>query len=135
MKTTRQALRNGLLRSGTALSLAYLLVLQGLLASMAQGTWAAAGAGPLHVICTSNGIAVQGPTDDSDIPGKDALRWHCATLCQLAAGATDALLGARTGFVSAPRQQVIAVYLPPADAPQASLADLIAEARAPPSSI
>lgn len=117
------------------LSLAYLLVLQALLASAAQGTLAAAGAGPFHVICTPNGIAVLDPARDSDIPGKDALRWHCATLCQSVSGATPAVLGAQTGFVCAPRQQAIAVSFTPASTPRSVLADLIAEARAPPFSI
>src|SRR5262245_38678887 len=115
MKTMRRALRNTWLGGGLALSLAYLLVLQGLLASRAQGTMAAASTGPHTVICTPGGLVEIDPAADRGIPGKDALRWHCATLCQMASAGVPAILGAQTDGVSAPRQQVVAVAFTPSD--------------------
>jgi hypothetical protein len=135
MKTMRRALRKTWLSGGLALSLAYLLVLQGLLASRAQGTMAAASTGPQTVICTSGGLVEIDPAADRDIPGKDALRWHCATLCQMASAGVPAILGAQTGGVPAPRRQAIAIAFTPSDMARSAFKGLIAEARAPPFSI
>jgi hypothetical protein len=133
MKTMRLTLRDRLWGSAIALSIAYLLVLQALLAGMAQGMMAAASAGPLDIICTSNGIVSH--TGEGDLPGGEALRWHCATLCQLASTAAPVVLGAHTGFVYAPSRRVIATCPNPADICQSAFQALIAEARAPPFSI
>lgn len=134
MQTMRRTLRDRLSSGAIALLLAYLLLLQGLLAGLAQGTMTAASAGPLHVICTSNGIVAVNPADDGDIPGCAALRWHCKTLCLLASTSAPAVLGTHTGFVHPPSRQV-ATCLTPADISQSAFRALIAEARAPPISI
>ncbi len=134
MQTMRRTLRDRLPSGAVAVSLAYLLLLQGLLAGLAQGTMTAASAGPLHIICTSNGLVAVNPADAGDIPGGAALRWHCKTLCLLASTSAPALLGTHTGFVHAPSPQV-APCLTPADISQSAFQALIAEARAPPLSI
>lgn len=135
MKAMRRALANGLLRGGVALSLAYLLVLQSLIAGMAQGAMAGAGAGPLAVICTPRGLVAVDPAADPDLPGKTLLHWHCAAHCQLASAATPVAAGARAGAISAPRQQVIAIAFTPADIAPSACEQRVAEARAPPFSL
>jgi hypothetical protein len=135
MKTMRRALRNGLWSGGIVLALAYLLVLQSLLAGLAQGALAAASTGPLAVICTPSGLVTLDPSRDGEIPGKELLHWHCAAFCQSASAGTPVLPGTQTGFVSAPRQQIVAIASTPADIAQSAFIGSIAEARAPPSSI
>src|SRR5262245_51996148 len=135
MKTMRQALRDRSLRSGTVLSLVYFLLLQSLLAGMAQGAMAAATVGPVAVICTSHGLVALDPGADRDAPGDDALRRHCATLCQLASAGTPDVPEAPAVAIAAPRRQGIAVSYIPADIARSAIHALIAEARAPPSSI
>jgi hypothetical protein len=68
-------------RTATTALLAYLLLLQALIASIAQGAMAAATAIPLQVICTPNGIVVAPATDEAHPAGK-VVHGHCATLCQ-----------------------------------------------------
>jgi len=131
MKTMRRILRNGLAGGGIAFSLAYLLMLQGIVASMAQGTMAAAASGPLTVICTPSGLFVQYP-GGGEGPGNDARRWHCTTLCQLASAGTAAVLGSEAGAVSAPLQQFSMLAAAPAGIARPRTPERIAEARAPP---
>lgn len=135
MKTIRHALGNGLLRSGIAVSLAYLLLLQSLLAGMAEGALVTARAGALPVICTSRGPDVPHPAVNHDIPVKPAPHRHCATLCQVASAGALAVLGAQAGIIAAPRQQGVAVSFTPREVTQSVAIGLIPEARAPPSSI
>ena len=120
---------------GMALALVYLIMLEGVLASMAQGTMAAANAGPLQVICTASGITVVKHAPDGDTPDHEALRWHCATLCQVSSAGAPAVLGAQAGFVSAPQTEAPLVFLAAAEILRLSPQRLIAEARAPPFSI
>jgi hypothetical protein len=132
MKTMRLIMRDRLWSGAIAAALAYLLVLQGLLAGMAQGAMAAASAGPLPVICTSHGVIAADSSPEGESPGDAFLRLHCATLCQLAAGAAPAVLGAQASFLQAPQRQPIAIIPAPADISQPVIQALIAEARAPP---
>lgn len=141
MKTMRLILRDRLWSGAIAASLAYLIVLQSLLAGMAQGTLAAASTGPQPVICTSHGVIAAVPLPGGDTfpngesPGDAFLRLHCATLCQLSAAAAPAVLGAQTSFLQAPQRQLIAIFPAPADISQPVIQALIAEARAPPVSV
>jgi hypothetical protein len=131
MKTMRLIVRDRLWSGAIAAALAYLIVLQSLLAGMAQGAMAAASTGPLPVICTSHGV-IAAPSPDGDTSGDAFLRLHCATLCQLAAGAAPAVLAAQTSFLHAPQRESIAPFPAPADISRPALQALIAEARAPP---
>jgi hypothetical protein len=120
---------------GIALALVYLILLQGLFASMAQGTLAAANAAPLQIICTASGMAAAMHASRGNTPGKipdEALRWHCATLCQMSSAGTPAVLGTQAGVISAPRAGAPAVFLATAEILRPSFQRLIAEARAPP---
>lgn len=117
-----------------AVSMAYLLMLQGLVAGMGQGAMAAAGAGPQYVICTGTGLVTVDRLPGGDIPGSKPPYGHCAALCQLASAAAPAILGAKAGFAHPQPQGGIAARFPPDHILPSHAPDLIAEARAPPSS-
>lgn len=135
MKTMRRIVRDRHWSGVIAVSMAYLIMLQGLAAAMAQGAMAAAGAGPQYVICTAKGLVTVDPAPGGDIPGSKPPPWHCAALCQLASTAAPAVLGAKLGFVHLPPQRAVAAWVPPDDVLPSHAPGLIAEARAPPSSM
>jgi hypothetical protein len=135
MKTIRQISRDRWLGGGIALALVYLIMLQSMLASVAQGTLAGANAGQLQIICAAGGITAVKHAPAGDIPDHEALHWHCAALCQVSSAGTPAVLGAQAGFISAPQAAAPVVFLASAEILRPSFQRLIAEARAPPPSI
>lgn len=132
MRTMRRALRDGLTGSVGIALLAYLLVLQALVSSMSQSAMQAAHAGSAHVICSEHGILIAPSGADERTPDSEALRWHCATLCQLASMAAPAVLGAQAGYVQARWQPPAAAWTDRADRLPSIIRILVAEARPPP---
>lgn len=114
---------------GFAGLIAILLLLQGLLAGMAQGAMAAAAVDPLHVICSVEGAV---PVDGGDTPLRKAADCPCGTLCQLASAFAPVLPGDQPGLILAEPREAGRLAFSPTSPSHASLRGLIAEARAPP---
>jgi hypothetical protein len=136
MNAIRRALRERVTGGGAILSLVYLLVLQTLLASMAQGVLAARLSPAQQIICTAHGpVSRDAPSDQSEgDPGEALLRWHCATLCQAASGGGLVVLGPVVGNLPAPALQPVASPRPLTRVSPPAFAGLLPEARGPPAS-
>ena len=138
MQAIRRALRERMTGGGAILSLAYLLVLQAVLASMAHGAMAATASQSLLVICASDGPVIldagKAGSDGTGGPTDTMLRWHCATHCH-AAAAGPAIPGPAANSLHAPAVDTISRAAPATVPPRPAFAGSLAEARAPPSSI
>jgi hypothetical protein len=133
MKTMRQILQDRFWSGAVAVSIAYLMLFQGLCAALAQGAMAAS---PRYIICTSNGLVTGDPALGGEMPGSDLPPWRCITLCQLASTAAPAVIRAEASFSYALPRWVTLAYFPPSECfLPASAPGLIAEARAPPRSM
>jgi hypothetical protein len=123
---------------GVILSLAYLLVLQAVLASMAHGAMAAWPPGSLFVICTSDGPVRRDVTSPGEggagEPADGMLRWHCARHCQ-AAGTGPTISGPVADAIHVPAPAAGNIAVPAAIPSRPAFHGSLADARAPPSSI
>jgi hypothetical protein len=109
-----------------------LLLVQGVLAGLAQGPMAAATTDAAIVICSSHGAVTINAAGPNAPPPDQSVHCPCATLCQLTATAAPAVSGGFIGIADTAPGQPIAGYCIPRAAPPAVLGHLIAEARAPP---
>lgn len=90
MKPVRQFLRDRLLAGASAGFLAYVLVIQVLLAGFANGALAAAQTDPLNIICTDTvGVSEIDQADGDELPGGI----DCQMLCGLVAVGYAAIVG------------------------------------------
>ncbi|PWK75660.1 DUF2946 family protein [Aminobacter sp. AP02] len=129
MKSIRLILRDRLSTGAIAGMIAFLLLLQGLLAGTAQGAMAAAAADPLGIICTMDGM---GPAMGETQPARSPADCPCGTLCQLAATSAPGLPGEQLAFIIAPLPVHRADIAEAGESVRQGLRGLIAEARAPP---
>jgi len=132
MKTMRRILRDRVSAGAIALLVTYLLLVQSVLAGLAQGAMAAATTDAAIVICSSHGAVTINAAGSNAPPPDQSLHCPCATLCQLTATAAPAVSGGFIGIADAPPGQPIAGYCIPGAAPLPVLGHLVAEARAPP---
>ena len=110
----------------------YLLLVQAVLAGLAQGAMATAVTDSVIVICSSHGaVTVKAPGSDGPPPAK-AFHCPCATLCQLAATAVPVVFGGFIGIAAMPLGPPLAGLRMPPEALTEVLEHLAAEARAPP---
>ncbi|RCS22734.1 DUF2946 domain-containing protein [Phyllobacterium salinisoli] len=132
MKTIRLVLKDRMTATATAVLVAYLLILQGLVGAMAQGSMAASAIDPLHVICSASGDATIDLPADQHGPAKMAVDCPCCALCRLASTSVPVILDgveacipapAKTVLVPSSRSEVMFSFFP---------RRLIAEPRAPP---
>lgn len=115
-----------------AVLVTYLLLVQAVLAGLAQGAMATAATDSVIVICSSHGpVTVKVPVSGGPPPTK-AFHCPCATLCQLAATAVPVVFDGFIGLADPPSGRPVAVYLTAAAPPAAFVEHLAAEARAPP---
>ncbi|HTO33886.1 MAG TPA: hypothetical protein VL202_22335 [Pararhizobium sp.] len=130
MKTLRLILRDRVSAGALAALVGFLLLAQGLVGGVAQGTMASAAVDPFNILC----IAHETDGAQKQAPGDPVQTAHdlCATLCQLATGSTPFLPGQVVGIVSAARE-ADRPYLTPQILPGAIARDIFTEARAPPS--
>jgi hypothetical protein len=136
MKTMRLLLRDRASAGAIAVLIAFSLLLQGLLAGMAQGVIAASAVDPLHVICTSSGAVSVAPGNDQGSPPGKVFDCPCATLCRLAATAMPAVIGAQVGPLDPiASHEPIELHFAPVSISLLALRGLIGEARAPPVSL
>ncbi|RJG43590.1 hypothetical protein D3Y55_04470 [Mesorhizobium sp. DCY119] len=135
MKLMRHLLKDRLSVGAIAALIGYMLLLQGLVAGFSQGAMAASALDPLHVICASDGTISTAAKDPAGSPVDKAFQCPCATLCQLAATATPAVLGQLAVFAYAAPKDTNAVRFEQADVFQSVFRGLLAEARAPPLSM
>jgi len=111
---------------------AVMLLMQGLLGGVAQGSMASAAVDPFNVLCVSHegdGLDQRLPSDSPVKNGHDL----CATLCQLASGHTPALPGRSVEIASPALRDAGETYFVQKNVPRAVLRSFFAEARAPPS--
>ncbi|PYE89938.1 DUF2946 family protein [Phyllobacterium leguminum] len=134
MRFTRQLLKDRLSAGAIALLMAYLLVLQSLLGIMAQSAMATSALGPLHVICTSTGAEAADPGGQGGLPQK-APECPCASLCQLASGATPAILNSNPDLPVIVRSYAVKIGPVLPDAGRHLPRGLIGQPRAPPVSL
>jgi hypothetical protein len=135
MKAMRRILRDRSWNGAIVVSLAYLMVLQGLILGTAHGAMAAAAAHSPSLICTSKGVVSVLPVTGDDMPASDTPHWHCATLCQLASTITPAVLGGEAGLSYALRAPTHTSCIPPDSFAPSSWPGRVSPARGPPSSI
>jgi hypothetical protein len=114
-----------------ALLFASLLLLQGLLSGLGQGSMAAAAMDPLNAICSSVGTPSAHDHGDDSAPGKKAIDCPCCALCRLAS-AMPALLSAESDLAHVEAEIAIIRPVPVALQIPHILRGLIAEPRAPP---
>ncbi len=111
---------------------AVMLLMQGLLGGVAQGSMASAAVDQFNLLCVSHegdGLDQRLPSDGPVKSGHDL----CATLCQLASGYTPALPGRPVEIASPALRDAGEAYFVRKNVPRAVLRSLFAEARAPPS--
>ena len=136
MKAMRLLLRDRASAGTIAVLIAYSLLLQGLLAGMAQGTLATSAVDPLHVICTSSGAVSVAPDDENGSSPVKSIHCPCATLCRLACAAMPAVFGSRPGLPDyAAPCEAVDIHIAPVSISLPALRGLIGEPRAPPGSI
>lgn len=132
MKTMRLILRDRGPAGTIAALITYLLLIQAVLAGLAQGAMVAPPRDPAFVICTSHGPVTIDPAGSETSPANAAFHCPCATLCQLAATSAPAVLGGFLGFANRPSGQPLTGHRIRGFAPPSPLEHLAAEARAPP---
>ncbi|OBZ96815.1 hypothetical protein ADU59_03530 [Pararhizobium polonicum] len=130
MKTLRLVLRDRVSAGAIAVLVGAMLFMQGLLGGVAQGTMASAAADPFNILCVSHDGSLEQRLP-GDAPGT-AHHDLCATLCQLAAGATPALPGGSAEIAYAAASDTAEAYFAAKRVPRAVLRSFFAEARAPP---
>ncbi|MBP1858100.1 hypothetical protein [Rhizobium herbae] len=130
MKTLRLVLRDRVSAGAIAVLVGAMLLMQGLLGGIAQGTMASAAVDPFNILCVSHdsSLGQRLPGDGPVKAGHDL----CATLCQLAAGSTPVLPGRSADVASPALHEVAEAYFTPEGTPRAVLRSFFAEARAPP---
>lgn len=130
MTSMRRLFRDRVTAGLWVVLIAAALLVQGVLASVAQGRMAAAAANPLNVICSDHGA---GPISPAGDPREKSVDCPCATLCRLAATAMPAVLDEPAVLIT--RHAPITAMLPMrlADLSVAPPLDLSAPPRAPPS--
>ncbi len=132
MKTLRLVLKDRVSAGAIAVLVAFMLLMQGLLGGVAQGSMASAAVDPFNLLCVSHegdGFDQRLPSDGPVKSGHDL----CATLCQLASGYTPALPGRSVEIASPALRDAGEVYFARKSVSRAVLRSLFAEARAPPS--
>ena len=127
----RRILRDRVSAGAIALLVTYLLLVQSVLAGLAQGAMAAATTDAAIVICSSHGVVTINVAG-TNAPPETSFHCPCATLCQLAATSAPAVSGGFIGIADTAPGQRIAGYCIPGAVPPPILAHLVAEARAPP---
>ncbi len=130
MKILRPILRDRVSAGAIAALFAAMLLMQGLLSGIAQGTMASAAADPFNILCIAHQDGPQQTLPDGG-PAK-AAHDLCATLCQLAAGYTPALPGRSVDIVSPALSVVVEIHFAAKPVPRIDLRSFFAEARAPP---
>jgi len=132
MKTLRLVLRDRVSAGAIAVLVAAMLLMQGLLGGIAQGTMASAAVDPFNILCVSHdgGLEQRLPGDG---PVNKAGHDLCATLCQLAAGSNPALPGRSVEIAHVASGDTTKAYFAPKSVPRTVLRSFFAEARGPPS--
>ena len=131
MKTLRLVLRDRVSAGAIAVLFAAMLLMQGLLAGVANGTMASAAVEPFNILCIAH---EDGPQHSLPDGGPDkAAHDLCATLCQLATGYTPALPGRSVDIAAPVFSGAAEIYFAAKSAPRGAIRSFFAEARAPPS--
>lgn len=135
MGSMRRVLRGQVPGRATAMLLAYLIVLQALIAGLTSATSAATSVDPFHIICSSS-EPISVDSDSGDAPVKHTTECPCATLCCRAASTSVPPVVAPE-VLPLPFAPSAAVEAPPYRSPVASRAErrCASAPRAPPAAV